>query len=339
MLIKFREVTRVMEWWEYKITLFLFVGLLIILEHGNQVYISSVFYLFILLAAIVNGSIFVSLINDFTDLEDDKKAGKNNRLYGYSKTNSILLILITLAIGILFCLFLLPNYLAICLYIGAYLSFTFYSVPPIRLKNRGIFGVLADSLGAHVFPTLFIWAGMNHYTGSNIDWAILAVIAVWSISFGLRGIMNHQFQDLIHDKATFTKTFLTKLNASQVELAEKLLITLEIVSFILILFIYEIYILMILLGLYFIYAWLVQTYLHVVSVIIKTPENSDWQFFMSSFYQTVVPISLIILLAELDFYLIFLLPLYLFFFHYDIKRNAGYVIALSRLILKKIKFI
>jgi len=76
-------------------------------------------------------------------------------------------------------------------YLSAWIIYTLYSVPPFRLKNRGGWGVLADAAGSNLFPTLSVVALVNHWDGGGVPIYWYITVGVWSLSFGIRGILWH----------------------------------------------------------------------------------------------------------------------------------------------------
>jgi 4-hydroxybenzoate polyprenyltransferase len=316
------------EWWEYKLTLFLFVGLFVILDLGSSNPISSIFHLSILLMAIIVGAVFVSLINDFTDLEDDKKAGKSNRLAGFSISKSIFFILISISVGVLFIWYLWSYSRTIFFYLGAWISFSLYSFPPIRLKSRGIFGVFADAFGAHVFPTLFIFSGMFEFLNKEPEFSAFLLLGGWAFSYGLRGILWHQYFDLPNDRISGVQTLASHLGVNRIKSLEKIILFFELISFILLITLAHQTFLLVLLVMYLIYSGLISRVIQITQVLILVPEKGSWTFFMASFYQTVVPLSLMFFLSVESPVFLILFPVYLLFFTKDLRMNYGLIKSL-----------
>lgn len=323
------------EWWEYKLTLFLFVGLLVILDLDTSDPISAFFHLLILLGAIVAGAVFVSLINDFTDLEEDAKAGKSNRLASFSIQKSIGYILASIALGVLFTWYLWSYSSTILFYLGAWISFSLYSIPPFRLKTRGVLGVFADAFGAHVFPTLFVFSGMVEFLDREPGATIFFILGVWAFSYGMRGILWHQFSDLQNDKISGIKTFASLLEIKQIKLLERILICVELISFILLAISFHQFILLALLGSFIIYEIVISSVIGVTQVLILVPEKGPWTFFMASFYQSVVPLTLLIFLSIQAPIFLILIPVYLLLFPNDLRMNFRFVRSLAYHLKKK----
>jgi hypothetical protein len=68
-----------------------------------------------------------------------------------------------------------PDRLSLSLYIMSWVAFSLYSIPPARLKTKGILGVLADASGAHLFQVAlllhrFTFFGANPLIGSGYCW-------------------------------------------------------------------------------------------------------------------------------------------------------------------------
>lgn len=175
---------RASEWWESKFApLF---GTIYATSWLFQIPFINLFpVLAFLLIALLPGASFVSLINDLTDLEEDKLAGKNNRLEGKSKKYALTLIFVCLILGVIVSFFISKT--SFTLYLAAWMVFTCYSVSPIRLKHRGVWGALADTLGANVFPQLFAVSVLTEWFGKDFDFWWFGLVGIWSFLLGLRG--------------------------------------------------------------------------------------------------------------------------------------------------------
>lgn len=153
-----------------------------------------------LLLAIVPAAIYASLINDVTDLAGDGKAGKQNRLAALGRLNIATLVALTVGAGFFFAWTWRDNGRLLWCYLATWLSFTFYSIPPFRLKERGTAGVLCDAAGELLFPALaavFLAARAAHEAVGTV-W--MASVALWALAYGLRGIVWHQLTDVDNDR-------------------------------------------------------------------------------------------------------------------------------------------
>jgi hypothetical protein len=102
------------------------------------------------------------------------------------------------------------DFLLLTLYLANWLAFSLYSLPPFRLKIRGLLGVLADASGAHLLPTLLVTSLVYRRRDLPIDPLWFISVAVWSLSYGLRGILWHQLSDLHNDEKAGLRTFVLR---------------------------------------------------------------------------------------------------------------------------------
>lgn len=160
---------------------------------------------FALLALVVCAS-YVSVLNDLTDATEDRASGKPDRWNG-STLGPVLCLLACIAAGTGVLLALRNDPLLACLYLLSWLSFALYSLPPIRLKLRGVWGVLADACGAHLFPALFAVLLIYRWTPREAPSGWTIAVALWSLAAGMRGILWHQLEDFVSDERIGLRTF------------------------------------------------------------------------------------------------------------------------------------
>jgi 1,4-dihydroxy-2-naphthoate octaprenyltransferase len=164
----------------------------------------------VVLAALVALSVcasYVSILNDLTDIEDDRASGKVNRWQEKCRTPAVVLLACCVAAGAGFAFAWRNDALLLSAYLPSWAAFTLYSVPPFRLKVRGIGGVFADACGAHLFPALLALALLHNVTRAAWDIRWNFFVATWALAFGVRGILWHQLQDAAHDRKIGSRTF------------------------------------------------------------------------------------------------------------------------------------
>lgn len=286
------KLVRSSEWWEYKLPPLLAVGYATALQAGKDVYAVSL-WLGFLLISIIAGAAYVSLVNDVTDIEDDKASGKRNRMSGLTPVQRSLLLAASLLPGALCAWVLYADALSLALYAASYISFTLYSVPPFRLKKRGLAGVLADASGAHLFPSLLMLAGTVHFFNIPINWLWLAATGTWALMYGLRGILWHQFLDRDNDLAIGARTIATKANPAAFGRLSSSILFIELAALAVMLgLLYKPWALVALLA----YAALVAHYKRsgIKPVAIVAPKDRPWHILMSSYYQALLPVSLLL---------------------------------------------
>jgi hypothetical protein len=202
------DLIRADEWWEYKLVPIFsaFYATALVL---HVAVISMWIGALSMLLAMVTAAIYASAINELTDRADDAAAGKRNRTADGLRPVAALLVVAVGAGFIVEWLWrddtpLRASYLAI------WLAFALYSIPPIRLKKRGLAGVLCDAAGEQMFPAVaavFIAVRGAHRAASG---AWVASVAVWALAFGLRGIVWHQLTDVDNDRAAGVRTFASR---------------------------------------------------------------------------------------------------------------------------------
>jgi 4-hydroxybenzoate polyprenyltransferase len=159
------------------------------------------------LPALIVCASYVSVLNDLTDAKDDQASGKPGRWPGRRRIYPALLLAACLAAGGAFLIVWRKDTLLFYTYLLSWVAFALYSAPPFRLKVRGIWGVLADASGAHLFPTLFAVVLVYHWnrTEASAEWTV--VVALWSFAAGVRGILWHQLEDAVYDRKIGLRTF------------------------------------------------------------------------------------------------------------------------------------
>lgn len=215
--------SRAAEWWEYKfVPIFaLFYATGVMLDAPLTTLWPQIL---ILLLALVPGAVYVSVLNDLTDRDEDLAAGKTNRLVGRSTGTVAALLALPLAVGAGVMFMWRQDLVILCLYAAAWLSFTLYSVRPFRLKTRGLAGVLADAGGAHLFPSLLAVVLTFRAVDHPLDLRWFSATGLWALAYGLRGILWHQLSDVANDRAAGVRTFAERHSGSRVAAVAKYLV-------------------------------------------------------------------------------------------------------------------
>lgn len=165
---------------------------------------------------------YTFIVNDFGDKNIDITIGKNKPIHRYSKQR-VALILSVFA-GSSLCLPLIfGNLLVKATSIVALTLLTFYSVKPIRFKERGILGIIvADGaqrsllflifalfISAKLLPTIFFFC--------------------WLFIIGFQDELGHQLRDIKNDEKAGVSTWARKIGYN---LGEKILIASMVASLI-----------------------------------------------------------------------------------------------------------
>lgn len=106
-----------------------------------------------------------------------------------------------------------------------------YALPPARLKERGAWGLVTDSLHTHALPTLFCAALFAERAGDSPWSAFPLALTAWSFLVGVRGIVYHQRIDEANDRRVGVFTFVTtRGSAAAAQLVRKVVFPAELVA-------------------------------------------------------------------------------------------------------------
>lgn len=287
------NLIRAPEWWGFKLPPLLAVGYASALLSGGELYQMAPLFLFFL-GSLAIGAVYVSIVNDMTDIAEDMAVGKKNRVAKLSPWLRGSWVAGCLAIGGVFGYFMWPDRLTVALYSLAWVAFSLYSIPPFRFKERGIFGVICDASGAHFFPSLFMVSGIYYGAGAEIDYYWMTLIGVWALAFGCRGILWHQFIDRENDLQTNLTTFATKVNPAKFKPIAVMLFLVELLAFTGVLMRIDLIAAWVALLLYVILVAIRYARYSNIPIILITPHDKHSQVLMIDYYQTFFPLSLLV---------------------------------------------
>lgn len=172
------------------------------------------------------------VLNDAYDIAADRRAGRTNRMARLAPA-----VRATIA-GALLVTALVPAVvigygpIATVLLALEVLLPALYSIPPVRLKERGLAGVAADAAAAHALPALIVMTAFAHAAGSGVDsLALLVLVGLWSALLGLDGILWHQRLDRASDLRAGARTFATGAAPATLERVLRGVYVAEVVSF------------------------------------------------------------------------------------------------------------
>ncbi len=291
--MKVPAALRANEWWEYKLISIILVAYMTVLKSGRDLYSLSPWILFLFLS-LVAGASYVSLINDITDIDEDLASGKKNRMAGIAPRKRWLLPAVSVILGLVFGYFYADHWPSAILYLLSWIVFSLYSIPPVRLKARGYWGVLADATGSEFFPCLLMVSFLSYKMGIPVDLKWFAAVGCWSFAFGLRGILWHQFHDLANDKKSGVKTLATFLETESAKWITWLIMGIEWLALFVMLFLFNSPIAIIALAFYAFYVTALYRILFIVPVIIQTPATDNYTILMTDFYQVFLPLAVLV---------------------------------------------
>jgi hypothetical protein len=219
------ELVRVSMWWQYKLApvVGLFVATALIERRPLLALWQELVLVLIALAVCAS---YVSIVNDVTDRRDDEAAGKANRQLAYRRGAVLALLGATLAAGAAIAWTWRGEPWLVAAYAGSWLAYSLYSLPPFRLKARGLAGVACDAMGAHLFPALTTILAAS----GRVDAAWIAAAAVWALAHGVRGIVWHQLADYDGDVRGGVQTFAVRHRAAAARLVASVVFPIELAA-------------------------------------------------------------------------------------------------------------
>lgn len=160
--------------------------------------------------------------NSYGDREQDAKVGKHLEVQFFSN-QQLKMILTLFAIPSLFIPFYFQDIKIGALGLTTFLLVTFYSLKPVRLKERGIYGVFTAALTQRTLPfLLFVFLVPIH--NPFIAWFLLG----WLSLVGIAVILPHQFFDYENDIRAGVKTWVTRFGKEKAKRVIKAVIILMI---------------------------------------------------------------------------------------------------------------
>lgn len=205
------RLTRAGEWWDYKIVPGMAVLYATAFRSGATLS-SLLITVAVYLVALIAGATFVGALNDIADRDDDRRAGKTDRIGPDSRLSWLLIVLSVSAGSVLLWTFADRPFL-FWTYAAGWIAFCAYSVPPVRLKGRAALGLICDATGAHVVPALLAVA-LASDGGIKAGDAWPFAVAIWSFFYGVRGIIGHELADEEFDRRVNLQTFVVRFGAA-----------------------------------------------------------------------------------------------------------------------------
>jgi 4-hydroxybenzoate polyprenyltransferase len=220
--INIAKLMRIREWWTKLLIFFAAAMIMVIWNENTGNFFGSLIFMFVY--GVFTGS-YGYIINSYFDRRADEQINKYP-VVRYFRKNQLILVLAIL--GSL--TFLMPFYFHIpevaAIGLAIFFLTTFYSAPPLRLKERSILGPLAVAFAHRPLPFLL-------FTFLIPPNAILTLFLFgWLILIGLPPIIGHQMLDFENDMKTGITTMVTSVGLST---AYKITLSLVCVSFLYIL--------------------------------------------------------------------------------------------------------
>jgi 4-hydroxybenzoate polyprenyltransferase len=288
-LRRLARLIRIKQWWDYKLTLALAIAYALAwrLHVGYAALWPA---LVLLLAAGIATAVYASVVNDLTDLEEDRVQGKITGMMSLSP-NSRAAVLIASVAGLVAVGVPLYHYAgAFIVYAAIIAVFTLYSVRPFRIKGRGVWGVVFIALGEHMLAALIAVMLVSEVSRKPIPLDWVSAVLLWSLALGARGILWHQLEDYDNDRVTAMGTMGAKYSREALTLlGQRIVFPVELVSFAAVLVLSANLLAWKLLAVYVVLEWLRFKYLSA-NIVIVSPRPNE-RFAMFEYYQLFFPLS------------------------------------------------
>lgn len=175
---------------------------------------------------------FGQLLNDLTDVSQDVRTGTQNLVARQGWFTRLLLFAAALVVAIVPWWWLPTTPAIAALLVCEFVLFALYSLPPFRLKSRGILGPVTDALYGYVVPNAVAILLFAQLGGGFPVW-LLAIVATWAFFFGLERIIHHQLIDASRDETDGVGTFVTRRGwAAAFDILRRIILPLGIISFV-----------------------------------------------------------------------------------------------------------
>ncbi len=192
------------------------VTLVLLLLDGGPLSMSAAASMVLVVLSVCAVGNYGYALNDLYDIEEDTRTGRPNAALalGRGRTGWIVAgsAVAALALG-----WLAAGAWGAALTLGVLMLPLAYSVPPLRIKERGWMGVAADALAAHVFPAALAVLTVTHLGPAQPSTLAIGCILAWSAAAGLRGILSHQLKTADRDVQGGLRTVVHALGRPTVE--------------------------------------------------------------------------------------------------------------------------
>jgi len=259
-------------------------------------------------------------LNDYADIEQDTISGKENFVSKLSKKQKLTSLIILILICILPWFYLKINIYIIGLLIFQIILYLFYSFKPLRLKNRHIFGIIADTLYGHIIPALVVLAAFSYYGEHQhiyrINNIFTLILVTWLFCKGSRNIILHQLDDRKKDKMSGINTFVVRFgNVFSLNIVNRIILPLEFFVFLLLVyFSCDIFLNFYILFAAFLLFTLLKFSLWKIFVLPPRQMRFKFLFFLNDFYEDWLPVIMLVYLIRFDEYFLFYLVVHLLLF-------------------------
>jgi len=202
-----------------------------------------------------------------------------------------------------------------------------YSVPPLRIKERGWAGIFADAYAAHVYSAVLTFVIVAHLGLRQPNWRMVVPVLLWAAATGVRGILSHQLQSEDNDRRAGLSTVVHRLGHERlVVFVVNAVLPLEILAFCAALLASDGTAFLISVAILFLlYEWL-KFRLNAFPVIVFTKRGQAYiPFVDESLYKVWGPLALALDASFTDLLYLPMIPLFFLLFRPRIEQERGQI--------------
>lgn len=320
MIINIMKYLRVKEWYDSKIpmmiSVFMYFYFLNTAQYDEGQFLVRFLGYFLYLAAFLA---FSYLINDFSDMDVDRRAGKKKLILHVPKGIVVLSMLGLVLIGNIPFL-ILVHWNPVCILLSWLIYFlgAAYSVKGIRFKEKGAIGLIECSVAQKCVPVLLIPFLVE------VDPLLFTLWVVLLFVDGMRYIIIHQVIDLENDLKTGVSTYISKGKTwyKKCMLAE-IILELVLISVLFTKIVVRHSILWLFVAYYLVNEWIIGT---VICVYLQ----KSWLFTyeavpMEDLFNVYIPILMLIGIAVKCPYVWFMVPVAAIYLYSGIKCKMVFI--------------
>lgn len=329
-LSRFSNMFRAKDWWASKAALLMGLVYLYAAWFGIP-FLHAVWLLSLSFCTVVGFAATGYLCNDFFDRHKDSLAGKYNFVAGKSPVVLVLLLAGSLLLLFVPWLYLPFTKISALLIVLQLLLFVLYSVSPVRLKERGVPGMVTDALYAHTVPALLSYYTFAIAVDMPLQLLPVVLLLLWQFTTGLRNILLHQYDDAAHDRVAMVNNLVAHIPTVKLFALFKVLIGLEILFSVLFFSVLAID------NSWFLMAvGVILFFLAMVVIIFYNPGfstfiNNRWRYFPNPVFEKWLPLVCLLVSAVNYRPFLLLIPLHLLVF------NRGFFIQLNNYLVPAVK--
>lgn len=204
--VNLKRLQRLTEWWRPKAGVLLSLALFYLIV-WNVPFNDAWPLLGYSIITIVGFGVLGYLLNDWADIDDDRKVGKTNLLADIPVALQALCLtgaLVTTAFP--WYVYFKADALSWSLIGLQFLLLIVYPIKPFRLKRFPQVAVFIDAFYAFVVPAILAWHTFD-ITLSQAEasgYVHFILLGIWMLTMGLRQILDHHVTDRANDRLTLT---------------------------------------------------------------------------------------------------------------------------------------